>query len=393
MPGGDRLNDPMKSLCISLTSPFVLNAFLLGHIKRLAREMRVVVCINTRESDIPISLPDGVELISVEIRRAISPVHDLAAGLKLWRIYAKHGFAAVFTVTPKGGLLGMAAALAARVPVRVHCFTGQVWANKKGIPRMILKAVDRVIARCATHLLADSPSQRDFLISEGITKADCIRVLGHGSISGVNVEKFRPDSGACEKIRAGLGIDPDAPCLLYAGRMKREKGVLDLLEAFVSLRVDYPGLQMILVGPDEENLLEKFDIPGIHAVGYSNRVEEYMAAADIFCLPSYREGFGSVLIEAAATGLPSVASRIYGITDAVVDGETGLLHTSGDAGSIRKCLVQILECRSLCGEMGRAGRERAVNEFASGRLENLLADFLSDCMEGREGTSKQPLSR
>ena len=377
------MNVPMKSLCITLTSPFVLNAFLLGHIKRLARDMRVVVCINTRESNIPISLPAGVELISVEIRRAISPVHDLAAGFKLWRIYAKHGLSAVFTVTPKGGLLGMAAALAARVPVRVHCFTGQVWANKGGISRTVLKAVDRVIARCATHLLADSPSQRDFLISEGIAKADSIRVLGHGSISGVNVEKFRPDSGVREKIRGELGIDPDSPCLLYAGRMKREKGVLDLLEAFVSLRADDPGLQMILVGPDEENLLEKFAIPGIHAVGYSNRVEEYMAAADIFCLPSYREGFGSVLIEAAAAGLPSVASRIYGITDAVVDGVTGLLHTPGDVHEIMQCLGRLLENPSLGREMGLVGRRRAIEDFASGKLENHLAEMLGGCLIAR----------
>lgn len=368
------------ALCITLTSPFVLNAFLLGHASRLVRDMRVVVCVNTKESDIPISLPGGVELISVEIRRAISPCHDLAAGFKLWRIYAKHRFSAVFTVTPKGGLLGMAAALAARVPVRVHCFTGQVWANKKGIPRMVLKAVDRLIARCATHLLADSPSQRDFLISEGITKADSIRVLGHGSISGVNVGKFRPDPAVRRKIRAELGLDPDAPCLLYAGRMKKEKGVLDLLDAFVSLRTDYPGLQMILVGPDEEDLLGQFSIPGIHAVGYSSRVEEYMATADIFCLPSYREGFGSVLIEAAAAGLPSVASRIYGITDAVVDGVTGLLHTPGDSGDIIKCLGRLLEAPSLCGKMGAAGRQRAIQDFASDKLENHLADMLGNCM-------------
>lgn len=370
----------MKSLCITLTSPFVLNAFLLGHIRHLSRRMRLTVCLNTKESDIPISLPQEVELTGVEIRRAISPFYDLVAWWKLWRIYTKHRFTAVFTVTPKGGLLGMAAALAARVPVRVHCFTGQVWANKKGVSRMILKAVDRIISHCATHLLADSPSQRDFLVSEGIVKADSIQVLGHGSISGVNVERFRPDPDARKQIRAGLGIDPDCTCLLYAGRMKREKGVLDLIDAFVSLQSDSPDLQLILVGPDEENLLEKFGIPGIHAVGYSNHVEHYMAAADIFCLPSYREGFGSVLIEAAATGLPSVASRIYGITDAVLDGITGLLHTPGDAGDIKRCLVRLLENPSLCEKMGVSGRKRAIQDFASGKLENHLCDLLAHCM-------------
>ncbi len=370
----------MKSLCITLTSPFVLNAFLLGHISRLAREMRVTVCLNTEESDIPVLLPSEVELISVEIRRAISPYHDVLAWWKLWKIFAKHSFSTVFTITPKGGLLGMAAALAARVPVRVHCFTGQVWANKKGISRMVLKAVDRVIARCATHLLADSPSQRDFLVSEGIMKADSIQVLGQGSISGVNVERFHPDSAARIKLRAELGIDPNCICLLYAGRMKREKGVLDLIAAFLDLKTEYPSLCLILVGPDEENLLVKYDIPGIHAVGYSKRVENYMAAADIFCLPSYREGFGTVLIEAAASGLPSVASRIYGITDAVLDGVTGFLHNPADVDDIKKCLVRLLDNPSLCKEIGLAGRRRAIQDFGSDKLESYLGDMLDGCL-------------
>lgn len=381
----------MKSLCITLTSPFVLNAFLLGHILRLVQNMRVTVCVNTAESDIAISLPQEAELMSVEIRRAISPVHDVSALWKLWRIYRKRRFDAVFTVTPKGGLLGMAAALAAGVPVRVHCFTGQVWANKTGVARMVLKAFDRVISSCATHLLADSPSQRDFLVAEGIAKAERIEVLGHGSLSGVNVEKFRPNSGVRDRVRSGLGIDPECICLLYAGRMKREKGVLDLIATFSSLQTDYPNLHLILVGPDEENLLPGHKISGLHAVGYSKCVEEYMAAADVFCLPSYREGFGSVLIEAAASGLPCVASRIYGITDAVVDGETGLLHRAGDAVDIKRCLVRLLQDRSLGASMGNAGRRRAIDDFASAKVEGCLQRFLSDCIDARNVVRKREL--
>ncbi len=366
----------MKSLCITLTSPFGLNAFLLGHIKRLARDMSVVVCVNTKESDIPISLLGGTELIGVEIRRAVSPGHDLAAGFKLWRIYAKHGFSAVFTVTPKGGLLGMAAAFAARVPVRVHCFTGQVWATKTGAGRLILKSVDRLIAVCATHVLADSRSQRDFLVAEGIVCARRVKVLGDGSISGVDAARFKPDPAQRAEVRGELGIPQDSPCLLYVGRMKREKGVPDLLSAFHGLRADFPKLRLILVGPDEEGLLVDAASPGLHVVGYARDVEKYMAAADIFCLPSYREGFGSVLIEAAAAGLPSVASRIYGITDAVIDGETGLLHQPGDLSDLSRALRVLLRDPQARRKMAEAGRLRALEKFSSGRVEDLFADYL-----------------
>jgi len=370
----------MSSVCITLTSPFVLNAFLLGHIARLAAHTQVVVCINRNESDIKIVLPSGVRLVEVEIRREISPAHDLLALYKLWNFYRSQRFSAVFTVTPKAGLLGMVAAWLARIPVRIHFFTGQVWANKRGLARAALKAFDRMISGSATHLLVDSPSQRDFLVSEGIVKAASVGVLGDGSISGVDVERFKPDPASRSRIRQELGINPGSRCLIYVGRMKRDKGVQDLLAAFQALHKTYRELHLILVGPDEENLLAGHHSPFIHSVGYTTHVARYMAAADIFCLPSYREGFGSVLIEAAAMGLPSVASRIYGITDAVAEGETGLLHSPGDTADLQVCLEELLENPARCEAMGKAGRERAIKTFGSDRLEKLFAAFVLECI-------------
>lgn len=355
----------------------MLNAFLLRHIERLTKSFRVSVCLNTEESNIPVLLPPEVALTTVEIRREISLWHDGIALLRLWRIYRRGQFSAVFTLTPKGGLLGMLAAFFAHVPVRVHCFTGQVWANKEGMSRFFLKIVDRAIVLCSTHLLADSPSQREFLIEQGIVPASSIGVLGQGSISGVDVDKFHPDEACRDEIRERMGIPQSSICLLYAGRMKKEKGILDLLQAFEVLRTEHPNLHLILVGPDEENLLPKDGRAGIYATGYSNQVEQYMAAVDIFCLPSYREGFGSVLIEAASCGLPTVASRIYGITDAVVDGVTGLLHIPGDVDGLVECLKSLISDASLRKEMGRAGRLRATQDFSAGKLETHLHDYFS----------------
>lgn len=368
--------DPKPAICLTLTSPFVLSAFLLGHIARLMQHARITVCVNRSESDIPIPLPEGVLLRPVEIRREISPVHDVCALFKLWRLYREQRFSLVLTVTPKGGLLGMVAAKLAGIPVRVHWFTGQIWATKRGPGRIILKSVDRLIAACATHVLADSPSQRDFLIAQGIVRASMVQVLGKGSISGVDGTRFKPDPQQRAKVRLQLGIPTDSPCLLYAGRMKKEKGVPDLLGAFRSLRDEFPELQLILVGPDEENLLVDAVDRGLHVVGYAKDVENYMAAADIFCLPSYREGFGSVLIEAAAAGLPSVASRIYGITDAVIDGETGLLHEPGDRSDLARALKVLLRNAETRRDMAEVGRRRARDKFSSAYVEELLVEYL-----------------
>jgi glycosyltransferase involved in cell wall biosynthesis len=378
------MSERRPSICFTLTSPFALSAFLLGHIRRLSKSADITVCVNFGESDIPIHLPAGVTLQPVEIRRDISPIHDLRALFLLWRNDRRERFSAVLSITPKGGLLGMLAARLAGVPVRVHWFTGQVWATKKGAGRAILKWVDRLMVACATGVLADSPSQRDFLITEGIVTPEKIGVLGDGSISGVDVARFQPEPTRRARIRAVLNIPNDDPCLLYVGRMKREKGVLDLLSAFCTLHQEFPRLHLILVGPDEENLLEGADEPGRHVVGYAKEVEDYMAAADIFCLPSYREGFGSVLIEAAAAGLPSVASRIYGITDAVLDGETGLLHRPGDPGDLARALRTLLQDEGVRQEMAITGRRRALESFSSGRIEGLFDAWMIKVLEGRK---------
>jgi glycosyltransferase involved in cell wall biosynthesis len=377
----------LPSVCVTLTSPFVLNAFLQGHLARLRKSFAVAVCVNRSESDITVIVPEGVEVRHMEIRRKISPWHDVTALRKLWTFYRQRRFDAVVTVTPKAGLLGMLAARLAGTPVRVHWFTGQVWATRQGLMRVLLKGMDRIITACATHTLADSPSQRDFLVREGVVKADKIFVLGQGSISGVETARFRPNPDVRQLIRTELRIPETAPCLIYVGRMSKEKGVPDLLAAFGQLRADFADLRLVLVGPDEEGLLSQARIPGLHVVGYTKNSEAYMAAADIICLPSYREGFGSVLIEGAACGLPAVASRIYGITDAVVENVTGLLHPPGDIAALAECLRRLVFDDELRRELGRKALQRALKSFDSRHIEEVFEEFLRKQLD--ESTSSE----
>lgn len=378
------------SVCLTLTSPFVLNAFLQGHLSRLRQSFTVAVCVNRSESDIAVAEPEGVEVQDVEIRRKISPWYDVVALWKLWRFYWKRRFDAVVTITPKAGLLGMLAARLAGIPVRVHWFTGQVWATRKGMMRAILKKIDRVTASCATNILADSPSQMEFLVREGVVVGDKISVLGHGSISGVDTARFRPDPQARQRIRTELQIPSGAPCLVYVGRMSKEKGVPDLLTAFGRLREEFDDLHLILVGPDEEKLVPHARSPGLHVVGYTMNTEAYMAAADIICLPSYREGFGSVLIEGASCGLPAVAARIYGITDAVVENNTGLLHPPGDIAALADGLHRLVSDDDFRLRLGKNAYRRAVASFQASRVENLFSQFLGACLK-REHLRQNPL--
>ncbi|AOE84532.1 glycosyltransferase [Pseudomonas sp. TCU-HL1] len=368
-----------KRICFVVAVPMTVTAFLNAHIERLADEYDVFVVSNFSSGDVGIS--PKAEKVHVEIAREISPSRDLKGLFALMRVFRKYNFDVVHSVTPKAGLLSMIAGFLARVPVRIHWFTGQVWVTRKGLGRQLLKSADRTIAALATHLLADSPSQRDFLIREGVCSARRIEVMGDGSICGVDGQRFRPNLEARRVIREAHGIGPDEAVVLFLGRLSVDKGLREMAQAMALLDQKFPAVHWLIVGPDEERMVEHLQEVGralgnrLHFQGFTREPEAYMAAADIFCLPSYREGFGSSVLEAAAAGVPAVATRIYGLSDAVEDDVTGILVEPRDPQSLTHGLARMLGEPALMARMGLAARERALGRFSSRRIVDELFFF------------------
>lgn len=368
-------------ICFVVSSPMTARAFLTGHLIALSHRRCVDLICHADGDAVLESLAGKVEVIPVAIQRKVSPLADLQALLRLYRHFRATRYGVICSVTPKAGLLSLLAAFFSRTPVRIHIFTGQVWVTRSGVKRWLLKTIDKLMAWLATDLLTDSPSQREFLIAEGVVCPEKIRVLAGGSICGVDVERFQARAGVREGVRQELGIPKDAVVVLFLGRMNRDKGVLDLARAFADLAVRNQNLWLLAVGPDEDNI--QADVAAICAalsprtrlIGFTNEPERFMVAADIFALPSYREGFGSSVIEAAACGVPSVCSKIYGLTDAVVDGVTGILHKPADVADIKEKLEQLLD-PTLRERLGQAARERAVNEFSQKRLTDGMLSFI-----------------
>lgn len=357
-------------VCFVVTTPFVLNAFVAPTIRSLLQQGHsVAVVVNTRASPISRDLLGKVEWIDLEIARSIDLSKDIHALWKLFFRLRRERFDIVHSVTPKAGLLAMLAAKLTSTPIRIHTFTGQVWATKRGPMRWLLRFTDRVLAQCATVLLVDSRSQLKFLVAEKIAKPARLHVLGAGSIAGVDTTRFKPDLLARANVREHHQIPSNALVLLYIGRMHAEKGVIELVQAFLLLSKSHPATHLMLVGPDEGVLGQALHVDTnlrsrIHVVSLTDQPEKYMAAADIFCLASYREGFGLSLIEAAASELPCVASRIYGVTDAVVDGLTGLLVPVKDVDALGDALTALADQPLLRQQMGANGRARAEKDFS-----------------------------
>lgn len=372
-----------KKICFVVSSPLTARAFLSGHIAALSSDYAVDLVADTTDPAKVGGVAGRVRLRPVPIRRKISLWADFRALVQLIIQFRRERYAAVSSVTPKAGLLSLLAGFIARIPLRLHVFTGQVWATKTGLKRTLLKSADRLMARLATHVLTDSPSQREFLIAEGVVEGEKICVLGEASICGVDSERFRPQPGRRAALRAEHGLPQEAVVFLYLGRLNRDKGVLDLAEAFAALS---PHAWLLIVGPDEEGLRDeikqKLAAASVRTrfVGYTDRPEDYMAAADVFCLPSYREGFGTVIIEAAAVGLPTIASRIYGVTDAVVEGRTGLLHGAKNISELREQLILLAKDRSLRITLGRAARERALSVFSAAKITSAWRDYFGQLL-------------
>ncbi len=372
-----------KKLCIVSAIPMSLNVFMRPHIEMLAQDYDVTLIANGVANEFFVSNASGVKIMPVAIARDINLIHDLKALLSLAGIFRREKFDAVHSITPKAGLLSMLAATLTRTPVRVHTFTGQVWATKSGMVREGLKALDRLIAWCASSLLTDSPSQRAFLIQEKIVAPEKIQVLGYGSVAGVDVKRFKPNANARQQIRSELHIGESEVVCLYLGRLNPDKGVQDLALAFAQIATQVPTAHLVIVGPDEADMSTGIAqtlaacSTQYHRVGFTNKPEDYMAAADIFCLPSYREGFGSVLIEAAATGVPSLASKIYGITDAVDDGKTGILHEPKQVEQIAQGLLTMIQNDQLRKSMATQAQERAYQLFGTAVLVEAMRDFYS----------------
>jgi len=362
-----------------VSSPMTITSFLLSHIEKLSLKYDVYIIANF-ESEVPI--PYAKELINIRIERNVDIYYDVKAVFKLFCVFRKYKFLAVHSITPKAGLLCMLAAFFYRIKFRYHTFTGQVWATKKGFSRILLKFLDKIIFFLSTHSLVDSSSQQSFLIKENVINRKKSTVLGKGSISGVDLYNFNFSSVERKKIRKKLGVPNSSFCLLFLGRLCKDKGIDELIIVFKELSNKYNDVYLLLVGPNEgKYTAEYFDSlnePRLHYIGPTDSPSAYMSASDLFVLPSYREGFGSVVLEAAACKLPTVASNIYGLNDAVVDGYSGLLHEVKNVKDMEEKIVILIENREYLNQLSNYALNRVRIDFDSNYLSDCLVSFYNN---------------
>ena len=348
-------NRPSKKLIRITTIPMALHVLLPGQMRFMSENGFEVVMISADGENLDkVIKNEKCRHIIAPMTRKITPLQDLKCLIQLIKIFRKEKPDIVHSHTPKAGLLGMLAARISGIKIRIHTVAGLPLMEESGVKYVLLKQIERITYSAANHVWPNSNSLYDFIKENNLVKENKLKVIGKGSTNGVSSRRFNKDAldkGFLEVIKEKINYDPANIYLLCIGRLVKHKGIVELVNVFLSLKKNNSHLRLILVGVYEASLdplpdttvKEILNNPSIINVGWSDDAEYYMGLAHYFVFPSYREGFPNVLLEAGAIQLPIICSRIPGNTDIVTHNETGLLFEKKNAQDMYQQLKYALD--------------------------------------------------
>lgn len=378
----------MKPIKIIRTStvPTSLDTFCRGLLRELREEEGYeVVAVSSPGIELErMAEREGIRCEAVPMERHISPLSDLKSLFGLIRVFRRERPTMVHSMTPKAGLLSMMAAWVCRVPVRLHTFTGLVFPTATGLKQKILIFTDHLTCACATHVVPEGEGVKTDLINYHITKKP-LKVLGYGNVRGIDLDHYNPGlpdmQAEAAKIRR-----PDVSTFIFVGRLVRDKGINELVEAFERLNKEFPATRLILVGRQEPELdplkpetLAKIDNnKNIEAVGSQSDVRPWLAASDAFVFPSYREGFPNVVIEAGAMGLPSIVTDINGSREIIIEGKNGIIIPPRDTEALYQAMKSFLERPDSRAEMCASARPLIASRYEQSYVRRCLKEYYKE---------------
>ena len=369
-----------KKIIRATTVPTSLETFCKDTLRELNQRYEVVAVSSPLPELDVVATREGVRTIAVKMERRISVKNDIKSLWQMYKVMRRERPWMVHSMTPKAGLVCMVAAWLARVPRRVHTFTGLVWPTAAGLSRMILKTTDRILCACATHIIPEGNGVKQDLINGKITRKP-MKVLANGNVRGIDLEHYDRTPQVMESAKSIR--QEDVTTFVFVGRVVRDKGIHELVEAFVKLNKEYPHTRLVLVGRPEAELdplnEETQQIiesnKAIEAVGEQDDVRPWLAASDVLVFPSYREGFPNVVIEAGAMGLPSIVTNINGCNEIIIPGENGVIIPPRDADALYEAMKDMCENNEKRAYLTKNAREMVASRFDCQIVRRALYDF------------------
>lgn len=374
---------PQKRKIIRATTiPLSLDIFCKDMLKELSSQYDILAVSSPGEELDRVAAREGVAIAKVAMQRHIAPFRDFISLLKLIRLFHREKPWIVHSMTPKAGLLCMIAAKLCRVPHRIHTFTGLIWPTASGLKRKTLIATDKLLCSCATIIIPEGNGVKQDLLSARITSKP-LNVLANGNVRGIDLNHYRLSD---EVVQQAKGLRKDNTITyIFIGRLVADKGITELVNAFVKLNQLHDNTRLLLVGPKEQ---ERSPLPShilqtieshksIEAVGMQHDIRPWLAAADVFVFPSYREGFPNVVIEAGAMGLPSIVTDINGSNEIIIKGQNGLIIPSHDSDSLFNSMLRLYSDSSLRQSLSRNARNLIADRFDCHLVRKALYDLYS----------------
>ena len=370
-----------KKIIRSSTVATSLETFCKGLLKELSEKYEVVAVSSPDDTLDLVGRREGVKTVGVPMERHIAPLSDLKSLWKMVGVMRRERPWLVHSMTPKAGLMSMIAGWLTGVPVRVHTYTGLVFPTATGITQKILILTDRILCRCATHIIPEGQGVKRDLERYRITRKP-MRVLANGNVRGIDLSHY--DRTPEVMAEAQKIADPDKTTYVFVGRIVGDKGVNELVEAFTRLNAEHSDTRLILVGRQEAELdpvspttLERIKSnASILAVGEQEDVRPWLAASDIGVLSSYREGFPNSVIESGAMGLPSIVTDINGANEIIIPRENGLIVPPRDADALYRAMKLLYDDKPMRDRLASRSRDLS-RRYDHTVVRKALYDFYS----------------
>lgn len=382
----------MSKIVYIVTAPMTVELLLRGQLKALSQQGFDVTAVTAPDSNLDaVAQREGVEILAVPMQREISLFKDLRSLFLLYRLLCRLQPDIVNASTPKAALLGMIAAWLARVPIRIYVLRGLRLETTTGAQRLVLGITERITAACAHHIVCVGDSLRHAYRRLDITSAEKLTVLGSGTSNGVIVERFLSNEkrdAEAEHLQMQLGLPSDVPVIGFVGRLTRDKGIVDLISAFEKVLQALPDAHLLLIGQFEEGdpvpdyIRDQIETHRqIKLTGWVSDTSPYYHLMTLLALPSYREGFPNVPLEAAAAGIPTVGFSATGVVDAIQNCQTGFVVPIGDVDKLADALVRLLADSGLCNSFGNKAQAWVTENFASEKVWQQWISYYYECIK------------
>lgn len=356
-----------KKFFLLTTVPMTLN-FFKEQLSALNALFDVTVISSPGKQLYDIAEREGVKFKAIKMKREISLFNDVISFFKLFIFFLQEKPSVIHCNTPKASLLGLVAGKLASIPNRIYYIHGLRYEGAVGIKQKILVTMEKISCFCATEIIAVSKGVQEIVTRDLTSKK--VKIIRYGSANGIIIQDFLEFSSKPEELKFSLGITHKDFVFGYVGRLVGDKGINELVSAFVELNSQYPNTKLLLVGFYEENLDPLFrgttelikSHNSIIEIGFQKDVKKYLSIMNIFVSPSYREGFGQSLLEANLMGIPVVASSITGYKEIVEEGKNGFLIPSKDRDTLFSKMKEVYinsdELRSMTVNCREIVRER-----------------------------------